>query len=163
MELRPLYVFGFGVAVTFGLLVLLRIGQSLFASDKTASVIFREGNSARRMFQVGQVLAVFFISAAAVKNCVDGKSLGRDALWVSAFAVFGLLMLVLFQRLGVVLLLRSKLPAEIARGNVAAGVAAGGLYVASGIVTAQAMGTICVASASRSPSSCSRSSPCTSS
>jgi uncharacterized membrane protein YjfL (UPF0719 family) len=139
MELRPLYVLGFGVAVTLGLLVLLRIGQRLLTPDHTASVIFREGNTARRMVQVGQVLAVFFVAAAAVKNCVDGISLVHDALWVSAFSVAGLVLLVLSERLGIALLLRSRLPAEIARGNVAAGVAAGGQYVASGLVTAHSL------------------------
>ena len=42
-------------------------------------------------------------------------------------------------RLGTQLLLRSKLPAEIARGNVAAGLAAGSHYVATGIVAAHAI------------------------
>ncbi|MGZ3452108.1 MAG: DUF350 domain-containing protein [Polyangiales bacterium] len=137
MELRPIYVLGFVIATTFALLLLLRIGQSLFSGEKAGDKMTKP-NAARRMLFVGEVLAVFLISAAVVHNCVTG-TLMHDALWVSAMAFIGLVLLVASGRAGMMLLLDSRLAAEIERGNVAAGVAAGAHYVATGIITARAM------------------------
>jgi uncharacterized membrane protein YjfL (UPF0719 family) len=137
MELRPVYVLGFGVATTFALLLLLRVAQRVFAGEKAGDEMTKP-NAARRMLFVGQVLAVFLVSAAVVHNCVTGN-LAHDAVWVSAMAVIGLVLLVASGRAGMLLLLRSRMTAEIERGNVAAGVAAGAHYVATGIITARAM------------------------
>ncbi len=135
-----MYVLGFGVAVTLGLLTILRIGQRIFSPAHTVKADFgSKGNPAQRLLQVGQILAVFLIASAAVKNCVEGKNLARDAMWVSAMALLGLALLVVSGRAGLMLLLRSRLPAEIERGNIAAGVAAGAHYVATGIITSRAV------------------------
>lgn len=139
MELKPLYALLFGGAMTIVLLLLLRIGQRVFAPSHTVGDDLSKGNSARRLLQVGQVLAVFLIAAAAVKNCVEGQDLKRDILWAILMGALGLVLLVASGRAGLMLLLRSKLPAEIERGNVAAGVAAGAHYVATGIITSRAV------------------------
>jgi uncharacterized membrane protein YjfL (UPF0719 family) len=73
-----------------------------------------------------------------VSNCLEGESWRRDAMWVSAFGVAALLLLSVSGYLGVRVLMKSSLPAQIEKGNVAAGVAAGGHYVATGIITSQA-------------------------
>jgi uncharacterized membrane protein YjfL (UPF0719 family) len=79
------------------------------------------------------------VAAAAVKNCVRGEDLVQDIVAAAEFGVLGLVLVALMGRLGTQLLLRSRLPAEIARGNVAAGLAAGSHYVATGIVAAHAI------------------------
>jgi len=133
-ELRPLYALVFGGTMTVVLLLLLRVGQRFAVGGDLAT-----SNNARRFLQVGQVLAVFLIAAAAVKNCVEGTDLKRDILWALAMGATGLVLLIVSGRLGLMLLLQSRLPQEIERGNVAAGVAAGAHYVATGIITSRAV------------------------
>ncbi|WP_438029939.1 DUF350 domain-containing protein [Sorangium sp. So ce233] len=137
MELS--YVMGFGLGTTLALLALLRIGQRIFSPAHTVARDLAEGNAARRLLTVGQVLAVFLVAANAVKNCLDGSGFARDLLWVSAFAVVGLLLVIATGQLGIRLLLRARLPAEIERGNAAAGLAAGAHYVATGLITSRAI------------------------
>jgi uncharacterized membrane protein YjfL (UPF0719 family) len=138
-ELRPLYALGFGGTMTVVLLLLLRVGQRVFSPGHTVGGDLAQANSARRFLQVGQVLAVFMIAAAAVKNCVEGTDLKRDILWAIAMGATGLALLLVSGRVGLMLLLRSRLPQEIERGNIAAGVAAGAHYVATGIITSRAV------------------------
>lgn len=137
--LSPLYVFAFGLCSMLGLLVLLRLGQRLLSPGHTVAKDLAQGNTARGLLQVGQVLGVFLVASAVVKGCVDGSSLAHDALWVSVFGVLGLALVMLTGELGNRLLLRARLPAEIARDNVAAGLAAGAHYVATGIITSRAV------------------------
>lgn len=137
--LSPFYVFSFGLGTTLGLLVLLRVGQRLVSPGHTVASDLSDGNAARRLLQVGQVLSVFLVAAAVVKSCVEGESLARDVLWVAVFGAVALSLVMLTGQLGVRLLLRSRLPAEIERGNVAAGLAAGAHYVATGIITSRAI------------------------
>ena len=59
---------------------------------------------------------------------------------MNPFGVAGVVLIAVMGELGVRLLLSSRLPAEIARGNVAAGLAGGAHYVATGIITSHAMG-----------------------
>lgn len=133
MELRPLYVGGFAVGTTLALLLLLRILQRRATPEHEGD----DENPARALLHAGQLLGVFFVSAAAVKNCVIGTGFLRDALWVGAFALAALGLLAVTGRLGVQLLLRSSLAEEIERKNSAVGLAAGAHFAACGIVTAQ--------------------------
>lgn len=139
MELPPLYALAFAVGTTLALLAAFRIGQRLVASKSDVAKDFADANGARHLLDVGQIAAVFIVAAAVVKNCVTGEDLGRDVLWAAAFGALGLALVALVGRLSVQLLMRSALPAEITRGNVAAGVAAGSQYVAVGIVTSHAV------------------------
>lgn len=139
MELRPLYALGFGVGITVLLLVLLRVGQKLFGKSGSAGEVLESDNTARQMVHVGQVLAVFLVSSSVVKNTIAGKDPKADALWAVAMACVGLVLLVVSARGGLMLLLKSQLPAEIARGNRAAGFAAGAHYVATGIIASRAV------------------------
>jgi uncharacterized membrane protein YjfL (UPF0719 family) len=142
MELPPLYALGFAVGTTLALLVIFRLVRRVIAPDTTVGKNFAadgSGNTAHHLLDVGQVLGVFMVAAAAVKNCVKGANLVDDLVAAGSFGVLGLLLVAIMGRLGTQLLLQSRLPAEIARGNVAAGLAAGSHYVATGIVAAHAI------------------------
>src|SRR4051794_35350167 len=125
MELPPLYALGFAVGTTLVLLGLFRIAHRVTSPDATVGKSFSDANAARHLLDVGQVLGVFMVAAAAVKNCVRGENLVQDIVAAAEFGVLGLVLVTVMGRLGTLLLLRSRLPAEIARGNVAAGLAAG--------------------------------------
>ncbi len=133
VDVRPLYMVCFGATTTLVMLVLFLVGRRGLAADLT------KGNSAQRFLAVGQVTAIFLVAANAVKTAVKGNDIAHDALWVFAFAIVGVILIAVTGHLGVKLLLSSRLPAEIERGNVAAGLAAGAHYVATGIITSHAM------------------------
>jgi uncharacterized membrane protein YjfL (UPF0719 family) len=133
VDVKPLYMVCFGAATTLIMLVLFLLGRKGLAADLT------KGNSAQRLLGVGQVTAIFLVAANAVKSSVKGDDIVHDATWVAAFGVVGVVLIAVTGELGVRLLLASKLPSEIARGNVAAGLAAGAHYVATGIITSHAM------------------------
>jgi len=139
MELPPLYALGFAVGTTLVMLGLFRIGRRIASPEKSVGKDFDDKNAARHLLDVGQVLGVFMVSAAAVRNCVRGESLTDDILRAGGFGAMGLVLIAVMGRLGTQLLLRSALPAEIARGNIAAGLAAGAHYTATGIVAAHAI------------------------
>ncbi len=133
VDVKPLYMVCFGAATTLVMLVLFLLGRRSLAAELT------KGNSAERLLGVGQVSAIFLVASNAVKTAVKGDDILRDATWVGAFGVAGVLLIAITGHFGVRLLLHSRLPAEIARGNVAAGLAAGAHYVATGIITSRAM------------------------
>lgn len=136
---RPLYVIAFGVGTTLALLALLMVGQRVF-TKRTLATDLASGNAAQRILRAGQVLAVFMIAAAAVKDSIEDERLVHDLIWVSAFGATGLVLVQLTGHLGIRLLLQSRVPTELARGNVAVGLAAGANFVATGIVTSCALG-----------------------
>jgi len=96
-------------------------------------------NRARGLRNVGDVLAVFLVGAAVVKNCVHGEDFQHDAVWAASYGVMGLLLLELTGVAGTRLLMRQRLAESLDRGNVAAGVAAAAHYVATGIITSRAV------------------------
>lgn len=134
------YVASFGAATVLGLLLLHRLVlRRLLLPGASVRSDMLGDNRARALREVGDVLAVFLLGAAVVKNCVLGESLARDAAWTAAFGAMGLLLLELTGFLGVRLLLRKRLAESLDRGNVAAGVAAASHYVATGILTSRAV------------------------
>lgn len=132
-DIKPLYMVCFGAATTLVMLVLFMLGRRSLASELT------KGNSAQRLLGVGQVSAIFLVAANAVKSSVDGDDIGHDAFWVASFGIVGVVLIAVTGEIGVRLLLSSRLPKEIERGNTAAGLAAGSQYVATGIITSHAM------------------------
>lgn len=133
VDVKPLYLVCFSAATTLVMLVAFLLGRRSLANDLT------KGNSAQRLLGVGQVTAIFLVASNAVKTSVKGVDIVHDAMWVGAFGLAGVALIALTGKLGVGLLLSSKLPKEIERGNVAAGLAAGAHYVATGIITSHAM------------------------
>jgi uncharacterized membrane protein YjfL (UPF0719 family) len=123
-----------GMGTTLLLLLLLDVVERGMPKD------FREGNAARRLLRVGQVIGAFLVAASAVKNGATGAGLGHDAAWSFGGAVAGLVLFVATGKLGARLVLGARLTHELERGNVAAGLAAGAQYVAAGLVAAVAIG-----------------------
>lgn len=150
-----MYVGLFGLGTTLWLLLLLRLEQRI-ASGKSPDTGHANpahpasgppppagpaaAASARRLLHAGQVLGVFLIAAHAVKGGVTGQSLGGDLVRVGAAAGIALTLVLGIGHLGIRLLLQARLPAEIARGNAAAGLAAGAHYAATAIITSRAVG-----------------------
>jgi len=132
-EVKPLYMVAFGAATTLLMLVVF------LALRRSTAAYLTKGNAAERLLAVGQVTAIFLVAANAVKSVVKGDDVVHDATWVAAFGLVGVALIAITGELGVRLLLASRLPAEIARGNVAAGLAGGAHFVATGIITSHAM------------------------
>ncbi|MDY7228788.1 DUF350 domain-containing protein [Hyalangium rubrum] len=139
MELRPLYLLTFSGITTLILLLLFRLGQRLVSPSHTVREDLEHDHTARALLQVGQVLSVFLIAGSVVAGSVQGESVAQDALWVAAYSLLALGLLAVFGHLGVKVLLRSRLPAEIERGNTAAGLAAGAHYLATGIILSRSI------------------------
>jgi uncharacterized membrane protein YjfL (UPF0719 family) len=137
MEPAPVYLTLFGLGTILGLLLLLRLGQRLLGGSLHADL--NHGNIARSMLQVGQVLGVFLVASSAVKGGVRFAGIGADVLRVAASGAIALALMMVTGHFGVRALLRSRLPQELERGNVAAGVAAGGHYVAVAVITSRAV------------------------
>ena len=133
------YVMSFALGTIVALLLLLRLGERVFSPAHDVAREIKNTNTARRLLSVGEVLAVFLVAVSAVRNCLRDQSLVSDVIWVGAFAISGLLIVVFTGRLGCSVLLRSRLRAEVERGNLAAGLAAGAHYVATGIITSRAL------------------------
>lgn len=133
IDVRPAYMLSFSAVTTLVMLVLFLLLRRSLATDLT------KGNAAQRLLGVGQVSAIFFVAANAVRTAVRGTDIVHDAIWVAAFAVVGVLLVAVVGHFGLRLLLAARLPAEIERGNVAAGLAGGAHYVAIGLITANAM------------------------
>lgn len=137
MEAPPLYVALLALGTMLGLLVLLRAGQRVIGRSAPADLL--HGNAAHGMVQVGQVVGAFLVGAAAVKGTVHGEGLAHDLPRVAGFALVGMALVMLIGHLGIRLLLKAQLAAELARGNVAAGVAAGAHYAATAVITSHAV------------------------
>lgn len=128
-----------GVALTVVLVALLRVGERLLAPAHTVASDMRGKNLAYQVMHAGHVLAVLLLVPGVVQNCAAGKSVATAALWAGAFGVAGLALIHLIGSVGVGTLLRSTLRAELERGNVAAGIAAGATYVGVGILASKAI------------------------
>lgn len=135
MEDSPAYVVVFGAITTMIALVLFR---GLYGLVHRRPMIAR-ATRAERFVLGGQIVAVFLVASSTVENGVGSGDLATDAKWTFAYGITALVLLFVSGEIGVRLLLRGRLDKEIRSGNVAAGVAAGCLYVASGIVTAGAI------------------------
>jgi uncharacterized membrane protein YjfL (UPF0719 family) len=130
----PLYLIAFGVLTPHALLLHFELGQRVLSPKHTVRADLEQGNAARGLLQGGYVLGIFIIAAHVVAAGVQAQSLQHDLLWVAAFGVADLLLFAITGRIGVRLLLKARLPAEIERGNAAAGLAAASHYVATAIV-----------------------------
>lgn len=93
-----------------------------------------DGNAARGLSRAGFLCGAAFAISDVYQGTWHGADLGRDLLWTSVFAGTALALQALAGWLGLRLLLASRLPAEIERGNVAAGLAAGAHWTATGLV-----------------------------
>jgi len=98
-------------------------------------------NAARGIVRAGFLCGVAFITSSAIQGCVHGQDWRADLLWTTVFGGCAVLLLAVVGSLGIRVLLRSRLPREVARGNVAAGIAATGLIIA-GCLYGDDLGTL---------------------
>ncbi len=127
-----LYVTAFAVGTTLVLLVLASLLRRGLAAD------VKTGNDAQRLEAVGEVLGVFLIAGAAVREGVAGEDVARDAMMCALYGCLGVVATMVTGRLGLRLLL-GHLKEELARNNKAAGVAAAAQLVASALVTSRSL------------------------
>lgn len=139
MDLPPLYATGLVLSVTLVDVVLLRLLARFTFKGHSVARDLNEGNAAYRLLHVGEIFAALLVASSAVKNSAEGESFVRDLGWALGLGVLGLLLVLVFGRIGVALLLRSRMHAEIERGNAAAGLAAGAHFAATGIITSRAV------------------------
>lgn len=135
MEPSTLYTAGFGVGTTVALLVLLRGLQRVFSPMHRLA----RTNDAWRLLQVGHVFAVFLLGAAVVKHGIAGVDLVADLTVAAVYGVLGLVVIQLTGAISTRTLFSAQLRAELDRGNVAAGVAAGAHHVAIGVLASRAV------------------------
>ncbi len=138
MEPSTGHVAAFGAGTILAMLVAHRLVRRTLSGQSQKTIMLGD-NRATAMTEAGAALAVFLVGAGVVKNCVHGESIATDAMWCAVFAILGLVLLELTGFLGQRVLLKRRLAASLERGNVAAGLAAGGHYVATGVLTARAV------------------------
>jgi len=126
----PLYAIAFATATTLVLVTVALAAQRLLARNPTAD------NVASGIVTAGLLFGSFAIAAAVIAGCVRGESLLDDTMWTGLFGLTGILLLVGAGRIGTGVILGARLQAEIDRGNPAAGIAAAGHIVATGVVIA---------------------------
>lgn len=136
MEHGTLYVALFGAGTILVMLGVLRIIQRVRERSLPED---QRANAARRLVAVGEVFSTFAVGASVVKHNVHGESLSADLAWTAAFAALGLAMVQGVGSLSMRTLLRAHLPRELARGNVAAGLAAASHLVATGLLASRAV------------------------
>jgi uncharacterized membrane protein YjfL (UPF0719 family) len=129
----PLYVAAFAVGTTLLLLVLATLVRRRLAAD------LKEGNDAQRLLAVGEVLGVVLMAGSTVRASAQGSNPAHDAIACAVYGAIALGASTVAGRLGVRLLMGKALAAEVARGNAAAGFAAGGHMLASAIVTSRSL------------------------
>src|SRR5262249_7835546 len=94
------------------------------------------GNPAKALLAAGHLVGAFLVAASVVAGSPVGASVGDDALWTAAFGLVAVALHALAARLGTAVIIGAGLRKEIERGNPAAGVAAAGHHVATGVVVA---------------------------
>src|SRR6516162_6153961 len=100
MKNESLYTACFAVVTTLGMLLLLKLVQRFMYPHPVAKDL-NQGNVARRLVRVGQVLAIFLVAGSVVKNGAKGEDFVHDVTWVAAFGAVSVLLVSLTGRLGV--------------------------------------------------------------
>ena len=136
----PAYPIVFTAVLATVLVVLLQVTLRVANKDDHLKEALAKGNVARALLHVGDVLSVFLIAAGSVSSCVHAEDFKADALWAAVFGVAATVLYGVVSRLGMRKLLKGKMIVELDRGNEAAGVAAASHAIATGIITAKAIG-----------------------
>ncbi|MET0595879.1 MAG: hypothetical protein ABW133_24480, partial [Polyangiaceae bacterium] len=121
MPLAPLHTAGLVLAVTLVGIALFRLAGLVTMRHRSLSRDLRDSNAARGLLHVGEVFAILVIASAAVRNAAEGENLALDLAWSAALGAVGVALSLSFGWLGIAVLMGARLPAEIERGNVAAG------------------------------------------
>lgn len=140
MDQDPLTRYGFAAGTAIALLALFHLAQRVLSPGHTLLKDGRTTNPAYLLVQSGHLLAALLLVPGIVREALTHhEELADQALWAGAFAFVGVTLIQVVGALGVRLLLKRSLGAELERGNVAAGLAAGANYVAIGILAAPAI------------------------
>jgi uncharacterized membrane protein YjfL (UPF0719 family) len=97
------------------------------------------GNVAKSLDTAGHLLGAFLVVASVVDGSPTGASLAADAFWTAVFGIATVVLHAELARLGTSLIVGAGLRKEIERGNPAAGVAAAGHNVATGVVVSSCL------------------------
>ncbi len=138
--MSPWVTLAVGAAVTIFMLVAHRTAQRITGHADDLSFDVERGNVARALAEVGSIVGIFLVAASVVANSGHHEDLLTNLGWMGAFAVMGIVLFDVSARIGMRAILQSRLVAELARGNVAAGVAAGAHSVATGIIVSRSIG-----------------------
>ncbi|MEI7895268.1 MAG: DUF350 domain-containing protein [Myxococcales bacterium] len=134
MQDHPLYLLGFAAVTTLVLVLLAQLIERLLFP-----ALQGRNNHAASLLHAGRYFGVFSVSAAVVSGSVHGENWRADVLWVAVYGLSAVVVLDALARAGIYVLLRSRLPKEIAESNVAAGLAAGAHYAATGIILSRSL------------------------
>ncbi len=133
MHLGSYAIAALAAVTALGLLIVLRLFD-LFATKRAADT----PQDAWRLVRAGEVLAAFWLSLSVARHIPSGESVARDLLWCALFGGLGFLLVIFVSRLALRALLAASLRQELDRGNVAAGIAAFGHVLATGLLAAKA-------------------------
>jgi uncharacterized membrane protein YjfL (UPF0719 family) len=126
-----LYFAVVGLVAALLLLIASQVLKGLFGPKIT-----KKDTLPARLVEAGHLFAVFLIAASVVRHSVKGESPASDLMWIAVFGGISVFLLEIVSGLGIRLLLKHHLPEEIDKGNIAAGIAAGGQYAATGMLAA---------------------------
>src|SRR5262249_39096429 len=137
-------VMAFTVVATLYLVIQALVMRRLISGSTV------KGNVAQAIDASGHLIGSFLVVASVVDGSPTGESLGADAFWVVVFGLVGVALQAEIARLGTSFIVGAGLRKEIERGNAAAGVAAAGHNVATGVVVASCvyghdLGTLAIA------------------
>lgn len=133
---EPVYRFAMACGVVLLMLLVERAVTALWARRAAVSA----NNAAHALLRTGRLLGLFILAGALVSGGTKGVDWQADALWLLTFGTVAAVLFITSARLGVRLLLRSQLASEVERGNLAAGLAAAGHYVATALIVAASTG-----------------------
>jgi uncharacterized membrane protein YjfL (UPF0719 family) len=139
MPLATWHTVGLVLAVTLVGVALFRLASLVAMPGRSLARDLRDSNAARGLLHVGEIFAILTIASSSVRNAAEGTSFARDLLWSIALGAAGVALSLAFGWIGIAVLMGARLPREIERGNVAAGLAAGSHFVATGIISSDAM------------------------
>ncbi len=139
MPLATWHTVGLVLAVTLVGVALFRLAALVAMPGRSLARDLRDSNAARGLLHVGEIFTILTIASSSVRNAAEGTSFARDLLWSVALGAAGVALSLAFGWIGIAVLMGARLAREIERGNVAAGLAAGSHFVATGIISSDAM------------------------
>jgi uncharacterized membrane protein YjfL (UPF0719 family) len=139
MGRADLYPLVFAIVLSVVLLLLLQGVIGVMRKAERLHVAMAEGNVARAVLHAADFLSILLMSAATVQSCVHGENITKDLLWGGAFGVGSTVIYGLASRLGMRALLQAKMVGELEKGNAAAGIAAAGHAISTGILMSKSI------------------------
>jgi uncharacterized membrane protein YjfL (UPF0719 family) len=127
------YVIVFDVVAGL-LLILLSFALHRYVFAERPAHRAGERNLAESLVSAAELLATFLVIAAVLAGSVAAQDVLDDVCWTALFGGTGVVLLTLAGRLGTRLVLGARLGPEVARGNVAAGLAAAGHWLTAGLL-----------------------------